>query len=115
MKIVINDCYGGFGLSNLAIEKYAKIKDIDLETRKAKAPFFDDQIEYYHTGTENMFSYRDIERNDPVLVQVVEELGNNANDWGSELKVVNIPEDVKWQIDEYDGIEWVAEQHRTWR
>lgn len=115
MKIVINDCYGGFGLSNLAIEKYASIKDIDLEARKAKAPFFDDQIEYYYTGTENMFSYRDIARNDSVLVQVVEELGVNANDWGSELKIVDIPEDVKWQIDEYDGIEWVAEQHRTWR
>jgi hypothetical protein len=115
MKIVINDCYGGFGLSDRALKHYAKIKGIDLEGRKAKAPFFDDQIDYFYAGTENMFSDRNIERNDPALVQTVEELGVNANDWGSELKIVDIPEDVKWQIDEYDGIEWVAEQHRTWR
>jgi len=32
----------------------------------------------------------------------------------SELKVVEIPDDVKWQLEEYDGLEWVAEKHRTW-
>ncbi len=25
-----------------------------------------------------------------------------------------IPDDVKWQIEEYDGLEWIAEKHRTW-
>ena len=115
MKIVINDCHGGFGLSNQAKERYAKIKGIDITGQKAKMPFFDDQIDYYYTGTDKFFCDRDIERNDPALVQTVEELCDNANDWGSELKIVDIPEDVKWQIDEYDGLEWVAEQHRTWR
>jgi hypothetical protein len=28
---------------------------------------------------------------------------------------VDIPDDVKWEIEEYDGNEWVAEVHRTWR
>jgi hypothetical protein len=27
---------------------------------------------------------------------------------------VDIPDDVKWQIEEYDGNEWIAESHRTW-
>ena len=27
---------------------------------------------------------------------------------------VSIPDDVEWQIEEYDGMEWVAEAHRTW-
>lgn len=31
------------------------------------------------------------------------------------LKVVSIPADVEWQIEEYDGAEWIAEKHRTWR
>ena len=115
MKIVINDCYGGFGLSDQAIERYATIKGIDIEGRKSKSPFFDGQIDYFYAGTEKMFSYRNIERNDPALIQTIEELGGNANDWGSELKIVTIPEDVKWQIEEYDGLEHVAEQHRTWR
>ena len=29
-------------------------------------------------------------------------------------KIVEIPADVEWQIQEYDGMEWVAEKHRTW-
>ena len=61
------------------------------------------------------WSYYDIERNNQNLVRVVEELGDDVNGRFSELKVVDIPDDVEWQIDEYDGLEWVAEQHRTWR
>jgi hypothetical protein len=114
MKIVINNCHGGFGLSDKAKEHYAKIKGIKIEGRKSRAPFFKDQMDYYYTDTDKFFCDRDIERNDPMLIQTVEELGNDADDWGSNLKIVAIPEDVKWQIDEYDGLEWVAEQHRTW-
>jgi hypothetical protein len=42
-------------------------------------------------------------------------MGDEANGRFSELKVVDIPDDVEWQIDEYDDLEWVAEKHRTWR
>ena len=56
----------------------------------------------------------DIERDDELLVKIVEELGKES--WGdfSQLEIVNVPDGVKWQIDEYDGMEWVAEKHRTW-
>jgi len=30
------------------------------------------------------------------------------------LKIVDIPDGVEWEIEEYDGMEWVAEKHRTW-
>lgn len=49
----------------------------------------------------------------PLLVQVVEELGDRAGGPCACLKVVEIPADVKWTIEEYDGLEWVAEAHRT--
>jgi len=29
-------------------------------------------------------------------------------------KVVEIPDDIEFVIEEYDGIEWVAEKHRVW-
>jgi len=48
------------------------------------------------------------------LVRVIEELGDDANGRFSELKLVNIPDEVEWQIEEYDGLEWVAEKHRIW-
>lgn len=56
----------------------------------------------------------DIERDDPDLVAVVEELGDRANGNHAKLRVVEIPADVAWEIDEYDGLERVAEVHRTW-
>jgi hypothetical protein len=48
-------------------------------------------------------------------VQIVEELGQKADSIYSELGIVEVPDEVEWQIDEYDGAEWVAEKHRTWR
>ena len=92
-KIVINKCHGGFGLSDLAMRRYAEIKKIeDVDT-----------IHIY-----------DICRADSALVQVVEELGEESFDTYAELKIVEIPEDVDWYIHEYDGLEHVAERHRTW-
>jgi hypothetical protein len=89
MKIVINRCYGGFGLSDVALTRYKNESGNDV-------------------------SYWNIPRNDAILVNIVEELGEDS--WGgcAELKVVEIPDGIEWEIDEYDGIEWVAEAHRKW-
>jgi hypothetical protein len=38
-----------------------------------------------------------------------------ANGAHANLKIVEVPPDVEWQIEEYDGNEWVAEKHRTWQ
>jgi hypothetical protein len=59
--------------------------------------------------------WTDKARSDPMIVQVVEELGDKANGPHAKLKVVEIPDDVEWEIEEYDGAEWIAEKHRTWR
>jgi hypothetical protein len=58
---------------------------------------------------------RDIPRHDPHLIQVVEELGAAASGMCAELRIVEIPADVEYEIDEYDGNEHIAEKHRTWR
>ena len=61
------------------------------------------------------WSETDLLRDDPVLVRVVEELGGDAAGGPTaDLKVVTIPADVSWLIQDYDGMEWVAEVHRTW-
>ncbi len=33
----------------------------------------------------------------------------------AELGIVEVPDDAVWEIDEYDGIESIHEQHRSWR
>ena len=50
----------------------------------------------------------------PRLVECVETLGTKANGRFAELHVVEIPDDVDWFIDEYDGIESIHERHRIW-
>ena len=60
------------------------------------------------------FSDWKIERTDPILIQVVEELGEEANNIHSKLKIIEIPDDVDWYIDEYEGKEWIADKHRIW-
>ena len=101
-KVVINTCYGGFGLSKIALESYAHRKGIDMGTWNKTWGFFDG------------FSCRDIQRDDKDLIEIVEQLGNLANGSCAELKIVEIPDGVEWTIHEYDGSEWVAEAHRTW-
>lgn len=90
--VVINDCYGGFGLSERAEREYRKLAGI----------------------TDPSWHDRDIPRDDPYLVQIVRELGMAANGRHANLKIVEIPGDVDWLIQEYDGAEWIAETHRTW-
>ena len=101
-KVVINSEYGGFGLSKEAQDMYCAAKGF--------APGEWNQAYWFY---EN-FHERELDRDDPILVDVVEQLGEKS--WGkfSVLKIVEIPADIEWSIHEYDGIEWVAEAHRTW-
>ena len=55
-----------------------------------------------------------IPRDDEKLIRVVEELREEANGHCAQLKIVSIPDDVKWQIAKADGTEHVSEVHRTW-
>jgi len=106
MKIVINTCYGGFGLSDSAMKRLIELGYTGLtEVEDAEAKRYG--VNYYGVNA--------IERTDPLLVQVVEELGEKADTRFSSLKVIEIPDDVKYRIEEYDGVEWIAEDCREWR
>lgn len=96
MKVVINRRYGGFGLSHEAALRYFEIKGINK------------------AHSEQTVYLREIARHDPALVQVVEEMGGKADGNHAKLKVVEIPDDVEYIIEEYDGLEHIAEVHRTW-
>lgn len=114
MKVVINNDYGGFGLSDEAFERYLELKGIEFARVSDKF----ESTHYYKAGhideDDYYLSPYDIERTDPFLIQVVEELKEKTNSPYSTLKVIEIPDDIEWEINEYDGNEWVAEKHRTW-
>ena len=158
MKIVINMCYGGFGLSPRGLSRLAELqgrkcyfyeggllskphKLISLEQAEKSSSFFvsaydvpnidevcPSQEDFHKLSIEGrrasnevwrahtinqMRSYED--RSNPLLVQVVEELGSEvASSRMAELAVVEIPDGVEYEIDDYDGIETIHEKHRTW-
>jgi dephospho-CoA kinase len=56
----------------------------------------------------------ELDRDDPILVRVVEALGEAANGETARLKIVEVPEEVNWKIEEHDGKERVIELTRSW-
>ena len=112
MKIVINGDFGGFGLSHEAMMLYAKLKGITLLTKVSEYGFNNYYLD--SIDNDNFFWDRDIERNDPCLVAVVETLGSQAAGDYADLQIVDVPDDVQWVLVEYDGCEHIAEKHRTW-
>eukprot|EP00291_Cryptomonas_curvata_P027314 CAMPEP_0172205678 /NCGR_PEP_ID=MMETSP1050-20130122/32755_1 /TAXON_ID=233186 /ORGANISM="Cryptomonas curvata, Strain CCAP979/52" /LENGTH=192 /DNA_ID=CAMNT_0012884595 /DNA_START=1165 /DNA_END=1741 /DNA_ORIENTATION=+ len=53
-------------------------------------------------------------RTEPILLRAVEVLDRDASWELSEIKVAELPDDVKWALHESDGIECVAVVHTTW-
>ena len=137
MKIVLNKCYGGFGLSPIAIKEYLKLKgkdcffyQTDYKTGMLNrvsvevATTYDisltkdygEQIkEDWKSFDADYFYCNDIERTDLDLIKVFETLGESISSGScAKLKVVEIPDDIEYEIDEYDGIESIHETHRSW-
>ena len=117
-KVAINTCFGGFGLSEAAFERLLARKGIAFEKVKGESKLMGDS--YYKAGhvgdSEHYLSdysfYED--RADPDLIAVIEEMKAEANNWAADIRIVEVPVDAKWHIHEYDGLEHVAENHRTW-
>lgn len=134
MKIVINNCYGGFGLSFAGLKRYYEIKfpekklylynrdfSTDIYTKVDENQYngfytdiFDKDFGSTFKGNDldaSIFNdhfvfAHDLKRTDPILIHVVEELGEKASGICSKLEVVEFS-GTKYRICEYDGIEWL--------
>lgn len=127
-KVVYNACYGGFGLSKEAVQRYWEIKDQQVwiedeqwgfnvylvppkerlkpkSTEEIFALSQDDRIAYNKAYSAQTWYDRDVVRHDPVLVQVIEELGDKASAQFAKLRIHEIS--GPYRIDEYDGFESV--------
>jgi hypothetical protein len=114
-QIVINRCHGGFRLSKEAV-KWLREHDYEAGERcKLSGEEYEDRSGTVSEIVTVAMPREDEFRAAPGLAEVVKELGDDANGRHAELKVVGVPDGVEWTIKEYDGAEWVAEKHRTWR
>ena len=142
MKIVVSRNGAGFcmsikGLYEYVLRKYGKAyiyvctapgiftKQTDEEIAKninkwllaeahiTKEDFGDTAKDLYIHGDVMREEY--IKRDDPVLIQVLEDLGDDAQGPYSKIEIIDIPDDVKeWEIEEKFGYETIVEKHRKW-
>tara|TARA_Y100001935_G_scaffold249348_2_gene247810 strand:+ start:189 stop:563 length:375 start_codon:yes stop_codon:yes gene_type:complete len=103
MKFVVNTCYGGFGLSDAAIDRL-----IELGLQPA--------VERISGETDDNYRYRAYvspfsngDRFHPLLVQVVEELGKVASGDCSQLQIAEFKPEYLLDklVEEHDGYETV--------
>lgn len=101
MKIVINKCYGGFSVSKEVYD--------ELGLKWDNHGFLSN--EDFGIKSHNYQEYRVNKK----LIKAIEKVGlDKASNRLSDLKIIEIPDDIKWEIDEYDGIETIHEVHRIW-
>jgi len=125
LEVVINKCYGGFGLSLNAVVKYLELCDQDYYIYHDNHKIADlsghigNDADMYIVCTENhgeyisnskvlsvdVFNYHTIKRTDKNLIHVVRELGEMANVNGSNLKIESIEIDLDTMITDLDGYE----------
>lgn len=131
MKLVINRCYGGFGLSDKAYEKLIEwgIPVCKYTEDAPEQVIFDreltpqgessvNDIYWKFEGTVEQNRYWEVwlgdNRSHALLLRVVEELGEDSFGQCAKLEIVEIPDGTEWELDEYDGIEHIAEAHKIW-
>jgi hypothetical protein len=130
-KVVYNAKFGGFNLSREACERYWELKGQQVWIEQDKEFKYldmftvwlvppeervvgdwrsmtqDERIAYNKKHSEQTWYDRSVSRHDPILVQVVEELGEKAN--GSYAKLAIAEVSGPYRIDEYDGYETVKQ------
>ena len=124
-KVVYNACYGGFSLSKEACQRYWDIigqqvwiedsqwgftvwlipPEERIEKKEWSSRTMDELIAYHLEYSKQTWYNRNVDRHDPVLVQVVEELGDKANGECAKLSIEEVY--GPYRIDEYDGYESV--------
>ena len=105
MKVVINKCYGGFGISDAAVKWIRENKPCEHKEIIAGEPYDSNkrEIKEYNDSNYNHNSYRDC----PSLVAAVESLGDRTNGQHAELHIVDVYDNT-YSIKDYDGKETIC-------
>ena len=100
MKIVVNRCYGGFSVSKSVFD------ELGLEW---------DGYGYIRNDNLDIDGEYDAYRADPRLIAAIEKVGvEEASGVHARLEIVDIPDGIDWEIQEYDGYESIHEVHQSW-
>lgn len=143
MKKIVISTNDYFGLSAKAVKRIAELKSMDIffymESPDKDGTFLKIKVEYadnnnrffeFHCASVDLgdkttsdeldkhclYIEKQLEtnRDDPDMIQAIEELGEESYCYYCGLKIIQIPDDVDWQIECDEFHEWVAEKHRKW-
>lgn len=98
MKIVLNKCYGGFGLTKHQAELLGyEWKEFSPIMAAAYKSMLRENAGYAEGANE------DKDRVNLILIESVER--GDPSSWASDLCVYEIPDGAHWVISNYDGVE----------
>lgn len=105
-KIAYNRCFGGFSLSREAVLLARELSgNPTWGGCVLKGEKWSDSDKLANDDYGHIDS--DIPRHDPILVQVIEKLGDKANGMCAKLALFQLIPGTAYRIDEYDGRESV--------
>lgn len=93
-EFLINKSHGGFGYSQKAVDEY-----------NHRMLVLNSQFKIIKSQSPDCY---DIPRDDPIMIQIVKDIGLDANDRWSNLQIISIPEEYYFgvEIENYEGFEW---------
>jgi len=125
-RVVYNSCFGGFGVKNDVVrwvrENRSRLEEEYDDTEVEQLAERTLPGEMYPDGSGPRDERSDyigdlyIDRDNELLAHIVSgqsEYTGRVNGRHSSLYVAEVPDDVKWTIDRYDGRERVEEKSRT--
>lgn len=133
MKIILNKCFGGFGVSGAGLDLYAQkkgiilcpyrtIKGVEGVLTRGNLMNYDycftkdlgERLCLAQADWDALFLLDASHRQDETLIEVVEELGEKASGFYAKLKIVDIPDDLDYVIEDYDGFETLHQRVQIW-
>lgn len=104
MKVIVNKSFGGAGLSEEAIDMIVDNPNFQYDLSE---------------GTEGLlWKLKNLDghyyRTNQVIINVIETLGEEANGNHANLVIAEIPDNVEWEVYNYDGLETIEAPRKVY-
>ena len=121
VEILVNRCFGGFGLSRLALEKMnkrmRKWRQFMIMIRECVPDSLIGEEVLPLDLFKLILNLQHDERTDPVAIQIVKEMGEKANGLFSRIEIAEFPRKYEnyYTVSDYDGKETIYVAKREYQ
>lgn len=121
IEIMVNKCFGGFGFSKQAVDTYLHrtrtLANADVLLAPNTTTPQQEEEELALVSSDRAINAYTVERHDPVMIQIVKELGDKAHGFCAEISIQRVPAQYvrHYSIEDYDGSETVVIHHDKYK